>query len=406
MDRLVGERRAPNLATCLVVAIRLMLFSVIVPRFGRLEIPFNQPYIAVNERQYLDEVLRSRHLSGHGEFTARCERWLEAWSGSARALLTTSCTAALELATLLCDIRPGDEVVMPSFTFPSTANAVVLRGGTPVFVDIEPETMNIDPVPLENALTHKTKAIIAVHYAGVPADMEAICEIARRHNLYVIEDAAQALLSSRDDRPAGSFGDLSAFSFHDSKNVICGEGGALLVNCPSLVGRAEILWEKGTDRVQFHRGKTDRYQWVDLGSSFLPSEVIAAILASQLEEAEAITASRLETWDRYRDGLSHLGDRLELPCIPEGVRHNGHIFHIRMADARRTILPALNGRGVRALFHYVPLHSSPAGRKFGRVAGALTQTDLASDSVVRLPIWNFMPEETTDRVIETVEAVV
>ncbi|HEX4966690.1 MAG TPA: dTDP-4-amino-4,6-dideoxygalactose transaminase [Thermoanaerobaculia bacterium] len=365
-------------------------------------IPFNRPYTTGRELEYVREAIAALHLSGNGAFTRRCQAWLEARVGCAKALLTHSCTAALEMAALLAGIAPGDEVIMPSYTFVSTANAFVLRGGVPVFVDVRPGTFNLDPGLLEAAVTPRTKALVPVHYAGVACEMEPILDVARRHGLLVIEDAAQGLLSTYQGRPLGSFGDFAAVSFHETKNVTAGEGGALLVNGDEWIERAEVLWEKGTDRGRFFRGQVDKYRWVDLGSSFLPSEINAAFLWAQLEEAEAITRERLRIWERYHEafaGLESRGDAIR-PTLPAGCVHNGHLYYLVVRDlpTRTRLLAALAEQGIQALFHYVPLHDSPAGRRFGRAQGNLPYTQMAGDRLLRLPLWPGMDDATLERV--------
>jgi dTDP-4-amino-4,6-dideoxygalactose transaminase len=357
-----------------------------------MAIPFNKPFTIGAELEYITDAVKRGHLSGDGHYTKLCHRWLEEKLGASRALLTHSCTAALEMAAILCDIRPGDEVIMPSYTFVSTANAFVLRGGVPVFVDIRRDTLNLDETLIEAAITPKTRAIVPVHYAGVACEMDTIMAIARRHRLRVVEDAAQAVLSDYKGRRPGAIGDLGCLSFHETKNVISGEGGALLVNNPELAARAEIIREKGTNRSQFFRGEVDKYTWVDIGSSFLPSELIGAFLWAQLEHAEAIIARRRQVCAIYREALQDLADDglLSLPQIePEGVAGNGHMFYLftRSAAERGPLLAHLKAAGVHAVFHYVPLHASPAGRQYGRTAGALPVTDDLAERLVRLPLY-------------------
>jgi dTDP-4-amino-4,6-dideoxygalactose transaminase len=369
-------------------------------------IPFNRPHSVGREFDYIREAIDNRHLSGGGPFTRRCERWLEERLGSSRALLTHSCTGALEMAALLLDIGPGDEVIMPSFTFVSTANAFVLRGGTPVFVDIRPDTLNLDERRVGEAVTDRTRAIVVVHYAGVACDMEAVGAVAERAGLVVVEDAAQALMSTYRERPLGGIGHLAALSFHETKNVTSGEGGALLVNDPRWSERAEIMRDKGTNRSQFFRGQVDKYTWVDLGSSFLASEIAAAFLWAQFEEAEAITAERLRVWELYHEAFAPLERRglLRRPIVPAGCRHNAHMYYVLVADlaTRSALLQRLAAADVNAVFHYVPLHSSPAGRKFGRAHGDLPHTRAAADRLVRLPLWIGMKEGDVSRIAEAV----
>lgn len=355
-------------------------------------------------------ALKGGHLSGNGPFSKSCQRWLEANTGCVKALLTHSCTAALEMAALLLDVGPGDEVIMPSFAFVSTANAFVLRGATPVFVDIDRATLTIDPALVEAARTARTKAIVALHYAGVACDMDELCAIAARNGVSIVEDAAQGILASYRGRPLGGIGAIGALSFHETKNVISGEGGALLVNDPRYVERAEVIWEKGTNRKQFFAGQVDKYTWVDIGSSYLPSELTAAFLQAQLEEAERLTAKRLAIWRSYHDAFADLeaaGD-VRRPIVPKDRGHNAHIYYLlaRHAAARADLLAALNADGIGAVFHYVPLHSSRAGRRFGRTVGTLSVTEDASERLVRLPLWSDMTETQVNRVIEAVRRAV
>ena len=365
------------------------------------KIPFNRPYTTGLEIEYIGEAVARSHLSSDGRFGRLCEQWLERTVGCGRALLTQSCTAALEMAALLADLAAGDEVVMPSFTFVSTANAFVLRGAVPVFVDITPETLNIDHRQIEAALTPRTRAIVPVHYAGVACEMDRIAGLARQHGLLVIEDAAQALGSTYRGTALGRLGDLAATSFHETKNVISGEGGALLVNDPARVERAEIVREKGTDRRRFFRGEIDKYTWVDVGSSFGPRELTAAFLWAQMQQADAIRQARLEIWGWYHDALAEaerLG-RLTRPRVPAWCEHNAHMFYVLVNDAptRARALEALNAGGVNAVFHYVPLHSSAAGRRFGRASGDLRHTDSVAGRLIRLPMWIGMQRADVDR---------
>lgn len=354
-------------------------------------IPFNKPYMTGKELWNIAQAHARGHLAGDGEFTRQCHAWLEERTGTRKALLTHSCTAALEMAAMLANIGPGDEVIMPSYTFVSTANAFVLRGGTPVFVDIRPDTLNIDETKIEAAITPRTKAIVPVHYTGVACEMDAIMEIARLYNLLVIEDAAQGVMSSYKGEPLGSIGHMGAYSFHETKNIIAGEGGALLVNEDRFAERAEIIREKGTNRSQFFRGQVDKYTWVDIGSSFLPGEIIAAFLWAQMEEAETITQARLEIWQQYHDALAPLevSGGLRRPVIPAGCQHNAHMYYILLEslEKRTRLISKLKKLDVNAVFHYVPLHSSPAGRKYGRVNGDMTNTEDLADRLLRLPLW-------------------
>jgi dTDP-4-amino-4,6-dideoxygalactose transaminase len=371
----------------------------------RQGIPFNLPYMTGRELGYIAEAHANGHLAGDGPFTRRCHAWLERTIGARKALLTHSCTAALEIAALLADLAPGDEVIMPSFTFVSTANAFVLRGAVPVFVDIRRDTLNVDETLIEAAITPRTRAICVVHYAGVGCEMDAISEIAARHRLLVIEDAAQGILSTYRGRPLGSLGELAALSFHETKNIISGEGGALLVNDARFAERAEILREKGTNRAQFFRGQVDKYTWVDVGSSYLPGEIVAAFLAAQTEEAQRITDDRLAIWERYHAAFAGLETREQLrrPIVPAHCRHNAHMYYLllRELDARTRFIAAMKAQDIHPVFHYVPLHSSPAGRRYGRAAGDLAVTDRCSDCLVRLPLW--LPDMDQARVIEAVE---
>lgn len=351
-------------------------------------INFNKPIIVGDEITYILDSIDQGHLSGDGKYTKLCSEWFEKRLNVKKALLTHSCTAALEMAALLIDIKPGDEVIMPSFTFVSTANAFVLRGAVPVFVDIDEISLNIDYSLIESSISSKTKAIVVVHYAGVVCDMERILEISRKYNLYVIEDAAQALLSTYNNQYAGTFGHLACFSFHETKNIISGEGGALIINDSSLIERAEIIREKGTNRSNFFRGQVDKYTWVDIGSSYLPSELIAAFLYGQLLKSEEIISKRKEIWEYYYSNIT--GERIKKPSIPLNCKQNYHIFYLIFDSnsIREEFIEKLKSHQVSAVFHYIPLHSSPAGKKFGRtLEKQLKNTDFISDSLVRIPIW-------------------
>lgn len=354
-------------------------------------IPFNRPYMTGRELDFIREAHANMHLSGDGPFTARCHAELERLTGARRALLTHSCTAALEMAALLLDLQSGDEVIMPSFTFVSTANAFVLRGAVPVFVDIRADTLNIDEHLIESAITPRTRAICVVHYAGVGCEMDTILAIAARHGLAVVEDAAQALMASYRGRALGSFGALGALSFHETKNVISGEGGALLVNDAALSERAEIIREKGTNRGRFFRGQVDKYTWVEPGSSFLPGEITAAFLAAQLEQAETLTARRLAIWDRYHAWAEEheAAGRLRRPVVPVECQHNAHMYYLLLPDlaARTGMIRALQADAINAVFHYVPLHDSPAGLRYGRTAGAMDITASVGERLLRMPLW-------------------
>lgn len=368
------------------------------------KIQFNRPYMTGKELYYIAEAKFGNILAGDGPFTKRCHEWLESKSGCNRALLTHSCTAALEMAALLLEIRPGDEVIMPSYTFVSTANAFVLRGGVPVFVDIREDTLNLDERLIEAAITPRTRAIVPVHYAGVACEMDTIMAIAKRHGLKVVEDAAQGVMASYKGRMLGSIGDLAAYSFHETKNVISGEGGALLVNDPALATRAEIIREKGTDRSRFFRGEVDKYTWQEVGSSFLPGELIAAFLWAQLEEAERITNQRLAIWQRYHELIEPLEQKglLRRPIVPADCRHNAHMYYVLLASEidRQKVLSELKKNDINSVFHYVPLHSSPGGQRYGRAHGELEVTIRQSERLVRLPLWVGLSAEQQGRIVE------
>lgn len=365
-------------------------------------IQFNQPYMTGKELFYITEAKIGNVLAGDGPFTKRCHEWLEYKSGCARALLTHSCTAALEMAALLLEIKPGDEVIMPSYTFVSTANAFVLRGGVPVFIDIREDTLNIDERLIEAAITPRTRAIVPVHYAGVACEMDTIMAIAKRNGLKVVEDAAQGVMANYKGRALGSIGDIGAYSFHETKNVISGEGGALLVNDNSMAARAEIIREKGTDRSRFFRGEVDKYTWKEVGSSFLPGELTAAFLWAQLEDAERITKHRLVIWQRYYELLDTLEKQglLRRPIVPEECKHNAHMFYVLLASHidRQKVISELKKNGVHSVFHYVPLHSSPGGRRYGRTHGELKVTIHQSERLLRLPLWVGMTIEQQEQV--------
>ena len=370
------------------------------------KISFNKPHMTGKELHNISQAHNQGMLAGDGCFTKKCHAWLEASIGCRRALLTHSCTAALEMAALLIDVRPGDEIIMPSFTFVSTANAFVLRGGVPVFVDIRPDTLNIDETRIESAISSRTKAIVQVHYAGVGCEMDAILDIAKRYDLFVIEDAAQGIMSTYKGRPLGSMGHLAALSFHETKNVISGEGGALLINDERFAEKAEIIREKGTNRSQFFRGDVDKYTWVDVGSSYLPGELIAAFLLAQLEEAREITKQRLQIWHSYHDKFKSLENtgRLRRSILPIECRHNAHMYYLLTRDLvdRDLLLKRLNEQGVHAVFHYIPLHSSPAGQKYGYVSGGMEVTDSTSSRLLRLPLWVGMQEEELTYISELI----
>ncbi|MBL1174612.1 dTDP-4-amino-4,6-dideoxygalactose transaminase [Pantanalinema sp. GBBB05] len=371
-----------------------------------MHIPFAKLHTTGQELEYIQQAIASGHITGDGSFTKRCQAWLESTIGCQKALLTHSCTAALEMAVILADIQPGDEVILPSYTFVSTANAVVLRGGVPVFVDIRPDTLNLDESKIEAAITPKTKAIMPVHYAGVGCEMPTIRAIADQYNLLVIEDAAQASMSRYSGQPLGSQGHMAAFSFHATKNIVSGEGGALVINDPTLVKRAEIIWEKGTNRSQFFRGEVDKYTWVDIGSSYLPSELVAAFLWAQFQQAEQIIEQRLNLWNRYHKAFAELElhQVARRPRIPLHCQHNGHIYHLLLNDleTRSRLLAHLKAQGIQATFHYVPLHSAPAGQKYGRVAGDMSVTNDLSDRILRLPLSSSLTVAEVDQIIACV----
>ncbi len=360
-------------------------------------IVFNVPPYTGKEAEYISQAVAKQKICGDGEFTKKCNQWIEQRTGTGKCLLTTSCTHATELAALLADIRPGDEVIMPSYTFVSTANAFVLRGAVPVFVDIRPDTMNIDETLIEAAITDKTRAIAPVHYAGVACEMDTIMEIARRYNLLVIEDAAQGIMATYKGRPLGAIGDFGAYSFHETKNYSMGEGGALLIHDRKYVEEAEIFREKGTNRSKFFRGQIDKYTWVNFGSSYLPSDMNAAYLWAQLETADAINAHRLELWEQYYAQLQPLQEKglLELPTVPEGCVHNAHMFYIKTKDLqeRSALLAFLKESGILAVFHYIPLHTAPAGRRFGRFHGEDRYTTAESERLARLPMFYKLTSE-------------
>jgi len=368
-------------------------------------IPFNKPYMTGKELFYITEAHINNMLAGDGAFTKRCHAWLEKRMESKKALLTHSCTAALEMAAILADIQPGDEVIMPSHTFASTANAFVLRGGIPVFVDIRSDTLNLDEALIEAAITSRTKAIVPVHYAGVACEMDAIIDIAQRHKLLVIEDAAHGIMSFYKGRPLGAIGHLGAHSFHETKNIIAGEGGALLVNDEHFVERAEIIREKGTNRSQFFRGQVDKYTWVDIGSSYLPGEIISAFLWAQMEEAENITNMRLDIWQHYHNSLASLeaSGMVRRPIVPKDCQHNAHMYYVILKPGidRQAVLDEFKRNNIGAVFHYVPLHSSPAGQRYGRAHGALAITNSISERLIRLPLWVGLTETQQESVVET-----
>lgn len=373
-----------------------------------IRIPFNIPPYVGHEMEYLQKACEVNHkICGDGPFTKQCKSWVEEKTGTAGCLMTTSGTSALEMAAHLSHIQPGEEVIMPSYTFCSTADAFVLKGAVPVFVDIRPDTMNLDETLLEDAITDKTRAIAAVHYAGVSCEMDTILEIAKRHHLTVVEDAAQGVMSSYKGRALGTIGDFGCYSFHETKNYSMGEGGAILIRDPEKISEAEILREKGTNRSQFFRGQIDKYTWVDYGSSFLPSELNAAYLMAQLDQADAINNARLARWEQYYRLLSPLAEegRIELPVIPEGCVHNAHMFYIKTRDLeeRQALIQALREQGILAVFHYIPLHSSPAGKKFGRFHGEDRYTTRESERLLRLPMYYSLTEENVNDVVSVIE---
>lgn len=370
-------------------------------------IPFNKPPYTGNEDEHVLTAMRSSKISGDGEFSKRCQAWFEDKTGCHKALLTPSCTHALEMAAILIDVQPGDEIIMPSYTFVSTANAFVLRGAKIVFVDIRPDSMNIDESLIEAAITAKTKAIVPVHYAGVACEMDTIMAIAERHQLFVIEDAAQGMMSIYKGRQLGSIGHMGAYSFHETKNYTSGgEGGLLLINDPRFANRAEIIREKGTNRSLFFRGMVDKYSWVDVGSSYLPSDIQAAYLWGQLEKAEEINSNRLKTWNYYYNALAPLArdHGIVMPSHPGECIHNAHMFYLKVKnlDERTALLDHLKRSGILAVFHYIPLHSAVAGPKFSRFHGKDVFTTAESERLIRLPIWYGMPTEEVQKVVQSI----
>ena len=374
-----------------------------------MKIPFNKPPYTGNEEKYVIESMKSSKISGDGEFTKKCHKWFEEKLECKKALLTTSCTHALEMAAILLDIKEGDEVIMPSYTFVSTANAFVLRGAKIVFVDIRPDTMNIDETKIEEAITSKTKVIVPVHYAGVACEMDTIMDIAKRYNLFVVEDAAQGMMSKYKDKALGTIGHLGAFSFHETKNYTsAGEGGLLIINDDKFKERAEIIREKGTNRSLFFRGMVDKYSWVDVGSSYLMNDVSAAYLWGNLEFADEINRNRLNSWQKYYDGLKELENKdcIELPKIPDGCIQNAHMFYIKVKDLeeRTALLDYLKENDIGAVFHYVPLHSAPAGLKFGRFDGVDEFTTCESERLVRLPMYFRLERDKLSKIIDSIKA--
>lgn len=371
-------------------------------------INFNVPPYTGKEMEYIRQCVENQKICGDGIFTHKCNEWIEERTGTTKCLLTTSCTHATELAALLADIREGDEVIMPAYTFVSTADAFVLRGAVPVFVDIRPDTMNIDETLIEAAITERTRAIVPVHYAGVACEMDTIMDIARRHNLVVIEDAAQGIMSTYKGKPLGTIGDFGCFSFHETKNYSMGEGGALLIREEKHVEDAEIIREKGTNRSKFYRGQIDKYTWVNFGSSYLPSDMNAAYLYAQLEIADEINNHRLACWNRYYENLKPLMEagRLELPVVPEGCVHNAHMFYIKAKDIeeRTALIDYLKEQGVMSVFHYIPLHTAPAGIKFARFHGEDRYTTRESERLTRLPMYYKLTLEQVDEICDKVKA--
>ena len=371
---------------------------------NKLHIPFNKPHMTGHELEYISKAHTNGILSGDGPYSKLCEKWLEKTLGAQKALLTHSCTAALEMAAILADIQPGDEIIMPSYTFVSSANAFVLRGGVPVFVDIHPSSLNINEMLIEDAITPKTRAIVPVHYAGVACNMDVIMNIANQYGLIVIEDAAQGILSTYKGQMLGSIGHMGCLSFHETKNIISGEGGALLVNDDKFLLRSEIIRDKGTNRAQFNKGGVDKYTWQDIGSSFLPGEITAAFLFAQLEQSREITAERLSIWHRYHEAFSNLDFAwLKLPFIPDDVLTNGHIYFLRLSNLhnRDEFIKKMAEMQINCVFHYVPLHNSPAGKKYGRCFSSLIVTEESSDTLVRLPLWIGLSKKTQRRVIDS-----
>lgn len=373
---------------------------------SKIMIPFNVPPSTGNEMKYIQKAIENHKICGDGEFTIKCSEFLEKRLNAKKVLLTTSCTSALEMCALLCDIQPGDEVIMSSYTFCSTADAFVQRGAKIVFVDIRPDTLNIDETKIEAAITEKTKVIVPVHYAGVACEMDTIMAIAKKHNLKVVEDAAQAILATYKGRQLGTIGDFGCLSFHETKNYSMGEGGALIINDESFIDSAEIIREKGTNRSKFFRGQIDKYTWVEYGSSYLPSDLNAAYLWAQLEIADQINENRKNIWQFYNENLGNLKGKIELPFVPSECVHNGHLFFIKLKDLeeRTNFISFLKQNGVGSAFHYIPLHSSPAGIKFGRFAGTDEFTTKESERSVRLPLWYGLTTDDLKKIVDTVQS--
>ena len=370
-------------------------------------ISFNVAPFMGKEFDYIHDAILSRHISGDGKYTKLCDEWMEKRFNAEKIMLTTSGTTALDMAMMMCDLEPGDEVILPSFTFSSTATSAVLAGANLVFVDVRPDTMNIDEDKIEEAITDRTRVISVVHYAGVACDMDKIMDIARRHSLIVVEDAAQGVMSTYKGKALGTIGDFGCYSFHETKNYSMGEGGAIVINNPAYIEMAEILREKGTNRSKFYRGQVDKYTWVDFGDSYLPSEINAAYLWAQLEKADEINENRMETWNFYNESLKPLRDMglIELPTIPDYCEHNAHMYYIKLKDLdeRSSFLQFMRDREIGCVFHYVPLHSAPAGRKFGRFHGEDTFTTIESDRLVRLPMYYGITEEDKETVISSIK---
>lgn len=372
-------------------------------KVGQIVISFNVPPCVGTEIEYIKQVINARRISGDGEFTKKCNEWMEKRFNANKVLLTTSCSTALDMAALLCGIKPGDEVILPSYTFSSTANSFVLAGARLVFVDIRPDTMNIDENKIESAITEKTKVIVVMHYAGVACEMDTIMDIARRHGLFVVEDAAQAVMSTYKGKALGTIGDFGCYSFHETKNYSMGEGGALVINNKAFIEKAEILREKGTNRSKFFRGEVDKYTWIDYGDSYLPSEINAAYLWPQLLAADEINNDRLATWNRYYEGLKPLADKglFELPVVPKDCKHNAHMFYIKLNNLqeRTAFINYMKSKGIGCVFHYVPLHSAPAGLKFGRFSGEDKYTTKESERLIRLPMWYGLSKNEVQEIV-------
>lgn len=374
--------------------------------FLKYKIPFNKPYLTNKEMVYIHNAHSIGQLSGDGFYTQKCHQWLEKNIITKKAFLTHSCTAAMEMMTILIDIKRGDEVIMPSFTFSSTANAVVLRGGVPVFVDIRPDTLNINEQLIEEAITSKTKAIFVVHYGGIGCEMNVIQKIAKKYKLFLLEDAAQGFLSKYKGKNLGTIGDMGTFSFHETKNIISGEGGALLINNSSFIERAEIIREKGTNRTQFLKGVVDKYTWVDVGSSYLPGEMIAAFLMAQFEKAKVITKRRIKIWNNYHESFKSLEESgyLRRPFIPESVEYNGHLYYLLLESLtiRDKFIEFLRRKSILSIFHYIPLHSSPAGKKYGRFVGNMVVTKKISDTLIRLPLFFGLTDSEAEYITKSI----